>query len=72
MKFIRTLTLCAAVSGLLGTYAQSTAPKTNLKIGDIAPEFSLPASTGGTISLSQFRGKNIVVVAFFPAAFSGG
>ena len=72
MKTVRALALCAAVSGLLGVHAQSTAPKTNLKVGDIAPEFSLPASTGGSISLSQFREKKIVVLAFFPAAFSGG
>ena len=47
-------------------------PKTSLQVGDVAPDFSLPASTGQTFSLSQFRGKQTVVLAFFPAAFSGG
>jgi peroxiredoxin len=43
-----------------------------LKVGDMAPDFSLPATTGGKISLSSYRGKSPVVLAFFPAAFTGG
>ncbi len=45
---------------------------THLKVGDKAPGFTLPASTGGQVSLSDFAGKNTVVVGFFPAAFTGG
>ncbi len=71
MRTIWTLVLSTAVSGLLGLHGQ-TAPKTNLKVGDTAPDFTLPASTGGNVSLSQFLGKKIVVLAFFPAAFTGG
>ncbi|MEW6682927.1 MAG: thioredoxin-dependent thiol peroxidase [Nitrospirota bacterium] len=37
-----------------------------LKEGDSAPEFSLPASTGKTISLKEFRGKQAVVLYFYP------
>ncbi len=37
-----------------------------LKEGDPAPEFSLPASTGKTISLKDFRGKQAVVLYFYP------
>ncbi len=40
------------------------------KVGDQAPDFSLPATTGGTISLSQFRGKKIVLLEFYGADFS--
>ncbi len=47
-------------------------PHTTLKVGDMAPDFSLPATTGGTVRLSDFRGKSNVVLAFFPAAFTGG
>jgi len=72
MRFVRTLLLPVAVSGMLGVYAQSAAPKTHLKVGDQAPAFSLPSTTGQPISLSQFLGKKLVVLAFFPAAFSGG
>ena len=40
--------------------------------GDVAPAFSLPGSDGQTYSLSQFRGKQAVVIAWFPKAFTGG
>ena len=42
------------------------------KVGDPAPAFSLPASTGKTVSLSDFKGKKKVVLAFYPKAFTGG
>jgi len=43
-----------------------------IKVGDEAPDFSLPASDGKTWRLSEFRGKQAVVVAWFPKAFTGG
>ena len=43
-----------------------------LKVGDIAPNFSLPSTKGGKVTLADYKGKNPVVVAFFPAAFTGG
>jgi peroxiredoxin Q/BCP len=43
-----------------------------LRVGDEAPAFSLPASTGKTISLADFNGKKKVVLAFYPKAFTGG
>ena len=42
-----------------------------LKVGDTAPDFTLRATTGETITLSQYRGQKNVVLAFFPFAFSG-
>lgn len=47
-------------------------PKTHLKEGDMAPDFTLNSTAGGKVTLSDFRGKNMVVLAFFPAAFTGG
>jgi len=41
-------------------------------VGDMAPDFTLPATTGKPVTLSEFRGKSAVVLAFFPAAFTGG
>jgi peroxiredoxin len=57
-----------------GLLAQQTTqpPHTSLKVGDMAPDFTLTATTGGKVTLSDFRGKNTVVLAFFPAAFTGG
>jgi len=47
-------------------------PPTALKVGEMAPDFTLPASDGSKVTLSSFRGKKTVVLAFFPAAFTGG
>jgi peroxiredoxin Q/BCP len=43
-----------------------------LKVGDPAPAFTLLASTGRTVKLSEFKGRKKVVLAFFPKAFTGG
>jgi peroxiredoxin Q/BCP len=43
-----------------------------LEVGDKAPDFTLQASDGNTYSMSDFVGKKPVIVAFFPAAFTGG
>ncbi|MCA9249161.1 MAG: redoxin domain-containing protein, partial [Planctomycetales bacterium] len=43
-----------------------------LKVGDAAPEFELPGSDGKTYKLSDFHGKQDVVIAWFPKAFTGG
>ncbi|MFO0956275.1 MAG: peroxiredoxin [Isosphaeraceae bacterium] len=44
----------------------------DLKVGDKAPEFTLKGSDGKTYSLSDFKGKKAVVLAWFPKAFTGG
>jgi peroxiredoxin Q/BCP len=43
-----------------------------LKVGDMAPDFTLQASDGKTYKLSDFRNKQAVVIAWFPAAFTQG
>jgi len=43
-----------------------------LKPGDEAPAFSLPGSDGKTHSLADHLGKEAVVIAWFPKAFTGG
>ncbi len=57
-------TFAAAVS--LATAAES------LKVGDVAPDFELVGSDGKTYKLSDFKGKQAVVVAWYPKAFTGG
>jgi thioredoxin-dependent peroxiredoxin len=37
-----------------------------LSIGEMAPEFSLQSTTGETVRLSDFTGKNYVVLIFYP------
>ena len=42
-----------------------------LKVGDMAPSFSLPGTDGKTHRLSDYAGTP-VVLAWFPMAFTGG
>jgi len=46
--------------------------ETTLKIGDIAPEFSLTATTKEKLALSEYRGKKNIVVAFYGMDFTPG
>ena len=43
----------------------------DLKVGDMAPAFALPGSDGKIHTLSEYKGKT-VVLAWFPKAFTGG
>ena len=62
-----------ALAIVLGaSIAVAQAPSTHLKVGDMAPDFTLKSTDGSDVTLSSFRGKNTVVLAFFPAAFTGG
>ena len=44
----------------------------SLEVGDMAPDFELPASDGKTYALEQFKGKQAIVIAWYPKAFTGG
>ena len=44
----------------------------SLKTGDLAPDFSLSATTKEKISLSDYRGKKNIVVAFYGMDFTPG
>ena len=59
------------------TQANTNAPPatptaTHLKVGDPAPAFTLTNTQGEKVSLSDFRGKKNVVLAFYVLAFTGG
>jgi len=43
-----------------------------LKVGDDAPDFTMTGTDGKTYKLSDFKGKQAVVVAWYPRAFTGG
>ena len=66
-KMISTLVLGMILSA--GGYQANAA---DLKVGDAAPEFTLKGSDGKTYKLSSFKGKQAVVLAWFPKAFTGG
>jgi thioredoxin-dependent peroxiredoxin len=59
-----------SVMAVAAAWAQTPAPE--LKVGDPAPDFSLQGSDGKTYTLSDFRGKQAIVLAWFPKAFTSG
>jgi len=67
------LVVMLAASALLVVVASAFAvDKPSLKVGDKAPEFKLQGSDGKEYTLGQFTGKQAVVIAWFPKAFTGG
>ena len=71
MKIHLRLSFWLSVGTLLIT-GMNTRGSEGLKVGDLAPEFSLVGSDGKTYRLSDFKGKKAVVLAWFPKAFTGG
>ncbi|WP_041737662.1 peroxiredoxin family protein [Colwellia psychrerythraea] len=61
------LVICSLVS-LVGFSALAT----DLKVGDIAPNFKLQATTGDYYQLSDYKGKQAVVLAWYPMANTRG
>ena len=51
--------------GLLGTTSVTSA----LEVGEKAPDFKLPGTTGLDISLGDFKGKKFVFLEFYGGAF---
>lgn len=58
----------------VGAFGQqpTPVPYDKLKVGDIAPDFTLTDLKGTKVKLSDFRGKSNVVLAFYVFAFTGG
>jgi peroxiredoxin Q/BCP len=67
---MRLLSMLAALS--LAAMVVASASAAELKVGDQAPDFEMVGSDGKTYSLADFKGKQAVVVAWFPRAFTGG
>ena len=67
--------MCVTMAGGMALTGQAVAAQApamvELKVGDKAPDFALPGTDGKTHTLSQYKGK-AVVVAWYPAAFTGG
>ena len=72
MKPLRVLAACTLFAAVLSAQGLTNPPKTHLKVGDEAPDFTLPDENNKPVKLSDFRGKKTVVLAFFVAAFTGG
>jgi len=61
---------CAMLIGVSASFAPLSAEE--LKVGDEAPNFKLVGSDGKLYQLSDYKGKQAVVLAWFPKAFTGG
>ena len=74
-KALRLLPLAALIvvaCGLLASPAAAQTPAAELKVGDTAPDFALPATDGKTYTLSKELKGHWVALAWFPKAFTGG
>ena len=58
---VRLITVSTTLVGLLMVPGVALA----LEVGEKAPDFTLPSTTGAQISLSQFRGKQHVLLEFY-------
>lgn len=67
-----TCILLAFGNGALAQDKKAAPPEPKIKVGDMAPDFSLDDQTGKPVSLKDFRGKKSVALAFVVFAFSGG
>jgi len=67
------LALLLTLAGEFSAAAQDQAiAKTSLKVGDVAPDFTLTSNKWDQVKLSDFRGKKNVILAFYVLAFTGG
>jgi cytochrome oxidase Cu insertion factor (SCO1/SenC/PrrC family) len=64
-------TVAAVAVGIINVATRRGESAIELKAGDAAPDFSLPASDGRTYHLRELAGQ-VVAIAWFPKAFTGG
>ena len=65
-------TVWAYAVGIARTLGGRREAMSDLKVGDKAPDFSLAGSDGATYRLADLAGPAMVIVAWFPKAFTGG
>jgi peroxiredoxin Q/BCP len=70
-KWVWITVACVSLAAVTTAQQQQAPVDTKLKVGDKAPDFSLPGTDGKTYSLAGLKGKT-VVLAWFPKAFTGG
>lgn len=63
--------LLALSAAFAGVFTGGAAMAAELKVGDVAPAFTLPGSDGKTYTLADLKGQ-AVIVAWYPKALTGG
>ncbi len=66
------LVACGVLAGSATAQTATTMTTAELKVGDQAPDFTLPATDGKTYTLSKDLKGHWVVLAWFPKAFTSG
>jgi len=66
------LALLLVVAFLPASYAADETPAPKIKVGEMAPDFTLQDQNGNKVSLHDFKGKKNVALAFYIFAFTGG
>lgn len=74
VRLIRTIgaTASALACGAVTMATGSERGDATLAAGNVAPDFELTGSDGRTYRLADYRGREAVVVAWFPKAFTPG
>jgi cytochrome oxidase Cu insertion factor (SCO1/SenC/PrrC family) len=71
-KFLLALLVATSLAPGFAANSADEAPQPKIKVGDIAPDFTLEDQNGKKVSLHEFRGKKNVALAFYIFAFTGG
>lgn len=69
---MKSMLYSCALLALGGVLAMSDSASAELKVGDESPAFELTGSDGKVYKSSDFKGKQAVVIAWYPKAFTGG
>ncbi len=69
-QFVAAMLLAGMLVPIL--QAADTPPPPTIKVGDVAPDFTLTDQNGNKVSLHDFKGKKNVALAFYIFAFTGG
>jgi len=71
-EFVMALLLAGSLAPGFAANKSESMPAPKIKVGDIAPDFTLEDQNGNKVSLHEFRGKKNVALAFYIFAFTGG
>jgi len=72
IPFVLVLGMVLPASNLAQQQPQPAIAHTTLKVGDVAPDFTLQDNNRKQVHLADFRGKKNVILAFYVLAFTGG